>query len=60
MVLGSVPWFWRKKMTRFGAPAILYLGSENAAREIPGKSADPKPDASICRDFLRFIMMVEC
>ena len=54
-VAGSNPWFCRKKITLFGPPEAL-----GAARPISGNIDAPnaalKPDASVCKDFLRLIM----
>jgi hypothetical protein len=62
-VAGSNPWFCMKKMTRFGPPAVLGSAPAEAARAIPGNidvpTVAPKPDASICKDFLRLIIIKE-
>ena len=50
-----------RERTRFGAPAMVGVSPEPAARAIPGNmdapSVAPNPDASICKDFLRLIMV---
>jgi hypothetical protein len=52
-----------KKITRFGPPEPIVRLLVEAARAIPGNTevptAAPKPDASICNDFLRLIMIVD-
>ena len=59
-VAGSKPWFCRKKITRFGPPELPGEPME-AARAMLGNMDEPKvapkPEASICRDLLRFIIV---
>jgi hypothetical protein len=58
-VKGSKPWFWRKKMTRFGPPAVLIAGA-SAARARSGNksvpSSAPTPAATPWSISLRLII----